>query len=106
MQKRRTKNKRRYQRQIIEFTHSQWNPGIGTRNGETFVGQGQSTTRIPHSHTHISTDRHMYCMPLYESNKPNHVYIYAKITLARRVPVMLRLWLCICICVSLAYRIH
>jgi len=66
---------------------------------ETFVGQGQSTTRIPHSHTHISTDRHMYCMPLYESNKPNHVYIYAKITLARRVPVMLRLWLCICICV-------
>jgi len=99
MQKRRTKNKRRYQRQIIEFTHSKWNPGIGGVYGigrvwGTFVGQGQSTTRIPHTQTQAHTDRQTYCVPLYESNKPNHVYIYAKITSTRRVSVCQ----CCCVC--------
>jgi len=82
MQKRRTKNKRRYQRQIIEFTHSKWNPGIGEVYGigrvwGTFVGQGQSTTRIPHTHTHrhTPTDRHIVCLCTNLINRIMYTYM-------------------------------
>jgi len=81
MQKRRTKNKRRYQRQIIEFTHSKWNPGIGEVYGIGRVwGPLLAKGRVQpafhtHTHRHTPTDRHIVCLCTNLINRIMYTYM-------------------------------
>lgn len=111
------KNKRRYQQQIIEFTHSSYTMKERERERECQWEWERATARsYTQSHTLMQidsqtvgrTDRQIdkptYCVPLYESNKPNHVYIHTSASICMYVCMhaeitSTRSLICICMCV-------